>query len=177
MSLPFLPPHDMTLGMIKAHAMQRGHLGLILADIETRYVVQFLHILSLTRAEAEAFYPERRADPYVIESLFLSPVCFFVVSPHPFVGYSGHIVEDFRGFVGRARPDAMERTRYPEKETHGISRDDNSRHCKNRYRPGTLRHKYGDREPYNAVHSSADAEDFAREYGLLREMIARRFAS
>ncbi len=126
-----------TLGIVKPDAVERGHLGAILAQIEQDgFRIRAARLVRLTRPEAEAFYAVHRGRPF-----FEELVTFMTSGPClPMALERDGAVAAFRTLIGATDPaEAAE---------------------------GTLRKRFAESKGRNAVHGSDSDENAAREIGF-----------
>ena len=126
-----------TLGIVKPDAVANGHLGNILAHLSREgYRITAGRLVTLTRAQAEAFYEVHRGRPFYEElvSFMCSGPCF------PMALEKAVAVAAFRLTIGATDPAEAA--------------------------PGTIRKLYAESKGRNAVHGSDSDENAAREIGF-----------
>ncbi|TRW24828.1 nucleoside-diphosphate kinase [Flavobacterium zepuense] len=123
-----------TFTMIKPDAVEKGHIGGILAMItDAGFRIVSLKLTQLTVADAKAFYAVHSERPFygeLVEFMSRGPIVAAILE-------KDNAVEDFRALIGATNPaDAAE---------------------------GTIRKKYATSVGENAVHGSDSDENAALE--------------
>jgi len=123
-----------TFTMIKPDAVEKGHIGGILAMItDAGFRIVSLKLTQLTVADAKAFYEVHSERPFygeLVEFMSRGPIVAAILE-------KDNAVEDFRALIGATNPaDAAE---------------------------GTIRKKYATSMGENAVHGSDSDENAALE--------------
>ena len=120
-----------TFSIIKPDAVQKGHAGAILVEIEKAgFKIVSIKKLSISKAQAEGFYYVHAARPFFGELTgFMSSGPIF-----PMVLEKDNAIADLRKLMGATNPANAEE--------------------------GTIRKKWATSIEYNAIHGS-DAEDTA----------------
>lgn len=125
---------ERTLGLIKPDAMEAGLAGRILDDIlQAGFRLVALRLLTLSRAQAEAFYAAHQSKPFfesLVRFMTSGPVIAFVLE-------KDGAIETYRTLMGATNPAQAA--------------------------PDTLRAKYAQSIERNAVHGSDSPEAAARE--------------
>jgi len=125
---------ERTLSIIKPDAVEKNHVGAILARLESEgFIVRAMKRIHLTRAEAEGFYAEHRGRG------FFDELCTFM-SRGPII------------VMALEREDAVAKYR----EVIGATNPANAAE-------GTIRKLYASSVGENAVHGSDKLESAARE--------------
>jgi len=125
---------ERTLSIIKPDAVEKNHVGAILARLESEgFIVRAMKRIHLTRAEAEGFYAEHRGRG------FFDELCTFMSR--------GSII-----VMALEREDAVAKYR----EVIGATNPANAAE-------GTIRKLYASSVGENAVHGSDKLESAARE--------------
>lgn len=126
-----------TLGIVKPDAVAAGHLGKIIAHVEAAgFTLREARLLTLTRAQAEAFYAVHRGRPFYDEL-----VAFMSSGPCLPMALEGEdAVGAFRRAIGATDPAEAE--------------------------PGTIRRLYAESKGRNAVHGSDSDANAAVEIGF-----------
>jgi len=144
---------QLTLALIKPHAVFSRKMGKIITDLEAEgFSVIHMKMIQLRDEGAREFYQEHVGKdffPYLVKVMCSGPILVLVLGKE-------NCVEAWRNFIGATNPAEAEE--------------------------GTLRHKYGDHVnmTMNAVHGSATDHDalreinffFSREISLLKELDA-----
>jgi nucleoside-diphosphate kinase len=123
-----------TLAIIKPDAVAAGKAGKVLAHLEDAgFVLRAARMVTLARAEAEAFYEVHRGRP------FYESLCAFMTSGPciPLVLERDNAVAHLRTVIGATDPAQAE--------------------------PGTIRKLYAESKERNAIHASDSGENAARE--------------
>lgn len=125
---------ERTLGLIKPDALEAGLAGRILDDIlQAGFRLVALRMLTLTRAQAEAFYAAHQNKPFfdsLVRFMTSGPIIAFVLEKE-------EAIEAYRTLMGATNPAQAA--------------------------PGTLRAKYAQSIERNAVHGSDSPEAAERE--------------
>lgn len=119
-----------TFTMIKPDAVQKGHIGNILADITNAgFKIKAMKFTQLSRQDAETFYGIHRERPFfndLVEFMTSGPIVAAVLEKE-------NAIEDFRTLIGATNPqEAAE---------------------------GTIRNKYAESIDANAIHGSDSDEN------------------
>lgn len=119
-----------TLTMIKPDAVQNGHIGNILADINNAgFKINALKLTQLSRREAELFYAVHKERPFfgeLVDFMISGPIVAAVLE-------KDNAIEEFRNLIGATNPqEAAE---------------------------GTIRRKYAESIAANAIHGSDSDEN------------------
>jgi nucleoside-diphosphate kinase len=123
-----------TLAIIKPDAVASGKAGLVLAHLqEAGFTPRALHMVRLTRTQAEAFYAVHRERP------FYGSLCAFMTSGPciPMLLERADAVAGLRTVIGATDPAEAA--------------------------PGTVRKLYAESKERNAIHASDSDENAARE--------------
>ncbi len=125
---------ELTLGIIKPDALERGKAGLILAHLEREgFVLRAARLVKLTPAEAAAFYAVHRERPF-----FRDLVSFMTSGPClPLALERENAVAHLRAVIGATDPAEAA--------------------------PGTVRKLYAESKGRNAIHGSDSTENAQRE--------------
>lgn len=127
----------LTLAIIKPDAMDAGHAGKILAQLEADgFTVRAVRLVRLSTEQAEAFYAVHRERP------FFRPLVTFMTSGPALA-------------LALERDDAVARLR----EVIGATDPAQAK-------PGTVRQRYGQSTERNAIHASDSPANGAREVGF-----------
>ncbi len=124
-----------TLLMIKPDAVQAGHIGEIITEVERHpdFHLRGIRMKCFTREEAEAFYSVHRERPF-----FPELVAFILSGPVVGLLLEGEgVIEKVRAWIGATDPAKAE--------------------------PGTIRARFGSSIQNNAVHASDSPESASRE--------------
>ncbi|MDT0295603.1 nucleoside-diphosphate kinase [Mesonia ostreae] len=120
-----------TFTMIKPDAVENGHIGAILEQINTSgFRIVALKLTQMTKADAEEFYAVHNERPFfgeLVEFMTRGPIVAAILEKE-------NAVEDFRTLIGATNPaDAAEgtiRKRYAtsigENAVHGSDSDENA---------------------------------------------------
>lgn len=124
----------LTLAIIKPDALQAGHSGRILAQLEADgFKVRAARLLRLTQPQAEAFYAVHRERPF-----FRPLVTFMTSGPALALALERNdAVAHLRTVIGATDPAEA--------------------------KPGTVRQLYAQSKERNAIHASDSPENAARE--------------
>ena len=128
--------NDLTLGMIKPHAVRARKAGEIITRIENAgFAILNVKAVQLRKEGAALFYEEHKGKdffPNLVNIMSSGTVWALVLAKQ-------NAVEEFRKLIGATHPAEAE--------------------------PGTIRHDYGDHSniTLNAIHGSANPEDSYRE--------------
>ncbi|MDE2982578.1 MAG: nucleoside-diphosphate kinase [Gemmatimonadota bacterium] len=125
---------NQTLAIIKPDATGNGDAGRIIAHIEAAgFVIRALRMVTLTEAQARAFYDVHRERPF-----YQSLVAFMTSGPCiPMVLEAESAIRRYRDAIGATDPAEAA--------------------------PGTVRQLYAESKERNAVHGSDSAENARRE--------------
>lgn len=123
--------------MIKPDAVQNGHIGNILADINNAgFKIVAMKLTQMSKADAESFYSVHKERPFfndLVSFMTSGPIVAAVLE-------KDNAVEDFRKLIGATNPkEAAE---------------------------GTIRNKYAESIEANAVHGSDSDENAQIEAGF-----------
>lgn len=125
---------NQTLGIVKPDAVASGHLGAIVAQVESAgFRLRAGRLVRLSRAQAEAFYEVHRGRPFYEElvGFMCSGPCF------PMALEGRDAVAAFRALIGATDPAEAA--------------------------PGTIRKRFAESKGRNAVHGSDSDDNAARE--------------
>ncbi len=131
------PKAERTLGIIKPEAVEESHVGEIVSLIErNKFKIIGLHMLRLTRKQAERFYDIHKSKPFfneLVDYMTSGPVVAIALEKE-------NAIQDWRTLMGATRPAQAN--------------------------IGTLRYMFGTDITKNAVHGSDSPETATRELKL-----------
>jgi len=120
-----------TLTIIKPCAVQNGHIGAILSDIQSGgFEISAMKYIQMTRSQAEAFYINLKERPFynsVVEYMISTPVVVAILKHE-------NAVEEYRKLIGATDPakaaEGTIRKKYAtsiqENAVHGSDSDENA---------------------------------------------------
>ncbi len=132
------PAKERTLAVIKPGAFKMRQTGVIISEIQSKFAIKAMLMVTFTEAQAKAFYAEHATKSFftgLVEHATMGP-CVVLVLEGP------GVIQKWRDAMGPTEPMLG---------TPGVH----------------LRAKYGYGMPGNALHGSDSAEAFEREYDIV----------